>query len=310
MQLLRDANSKESVAWLASLKQQAKASPPSAFLLGKWMAAADDPATALAWLPGLPPALQTNQPVPLIVTDCQIALKDWSGLLALVHREDWGEVSYYRLALESLAQRSFGQKTAATAAWQKAVRQWEHKLEDSICRLAQVAAAWHWMPERTEVLEKIIAAYPKEKWALDQLVAQLYAQGDTRAIQTLLTKVQASDPIDARLKNNLANVFLLRNAEVQKANRLAKEAYDAAPNDPLLPPTPIPCCCKIRGDEALQVFAGLKTNYLRIPTVAAYYGVVEAQCGHNDIARVPWRAPRRPHFCLKEGTCAAGQSPA
>jgi tetratricopeptide (TPR) repeat protein len=287
LQLLQEAGSKESVPWLASLKHQAKASPASAFLLGKWMAAADDPATALAWLQSLPPTVQTNQPVPLIVTDCQIALKDWSALLALIHREDWGELTYYRLALESLAQRSLGQNMAAAAAWQKAVRLSERRL-DSMCRLAQVAAAWHWMPERTEVLEKITTAYPKEKWAVDQLVAQLYAQGDTRAIQTLLTKVQASDPIDARLKNNLANVFLLRNAEVQKANRLAREAYDAAPNDPFFASTyAYSLLLQNRRDEALKVFAGVKTNYLRIPTVAAYYGVVEAQCGHGDIAKDP-----------------------
>jgi predicted Zn-dependent protease len=287
LQLLREANSKESVSCLASLKQEAKASPASAFLLGKWMAAAEDPATALAWLRSLPPTLQTNQPVPLIITDCQIALKDWSGLLALIHGEDWGELAFYRLALESLAQRSLGQSTAATAAWQKALRQSEHHL-DNMCRLAQVAAGWHWMPERAEVLEKITTAYPKEKWALDQLVALLYAQGDTRAIQSLLTRVQASDPIDARLKNNLANVFLLRNSEVQKANHLAKEAYDAAPNDPFFASTyAYSLLLQNKKDEALKVFAGVKTNYLRIPSVAAYYGVVEAQCGHSDIAREP-----------------------
>jgi Flp pilus assembly protein TadD len=287
LQLLREAKSAESAAWLASLQNEAKSSPALAFLLGKWMAEAGNPATALAWLQSLAPSIQTNQPVPLIVTDCQVALKDWSGLLALINRQDWGELNYYRLALESLAQHSLGQNTAATAAWQKALRQSALRL-DSLSRLAQVTASWRWAPEHTEVLEKITTAFPKEKWAVDQLVAQLYAQGDTRGIQTLLTKVQASNPTDARLKNNLANVFLLRNSEVEKANRLAKEAYDAAPNNPFFASTyAYSLFLQNRRDEAVKVFAHVKTEYLQIPSVAAYYGVVEAQCGHNDIAKDP-----------------------
>jgi tetratricopeptide (TPR) repeat protein len=285
LQLLREAKSAESAPFLALLEKEANSSPASAFLLGKWMAAAENPASALAWLHSLPPTIQTNQPVPLIVTDCQIALHDWSGLLALINREDWGELTYYRLALESLAQRSLGQSAAATAAWQKAVRQSARRL-DSLSRLAQVAAAWRWTPEHTELLEKITTEFPKEKWAVDQLVTKLYAEGDTRGIQTLLTKVQASDPTDARLKNNLANVFLLRNSEVEKANRLAKEAFDAAPNDPFFASTyAYSLLLQNRRDEAVKVFARVKTEYLQIPSVAAYYGVVQAQCGHGDIAK-------------------------
>jgi len=236
LQFLLEAKSDEAASWLAALEKEARSLPASAFLFGKWMAATDNPATALAWLQSLPPNVQTNEPVPLIVTDCQVALQDWSGLLALVNKEDWGELTAYRLALESLARRSLGKDTAATAALQKALRRSAHRL-DSLSRLAQVTSAWRWIPEHSEVLEKITADFPKETWAADQLVAQLYAQGDTRGIQTLLTKIQASDPSNARLKNNLANVFLLRNAELPKAYHLAKEAYDSAPGDPFFAST-------------------------------------------------------------------------
>jgi Flp pilus assembly protein TadD len=289
LQLLKEAKSKDSAPWQATLEKEAKSSPGSAFLLGRWMAATENPATALAWVQSLPATVQTNQPVPLLITDCQIALKDWSGLLVLINKEDWGELNYYRLALESLARHSLGQNTSSTAAWQKAVRlaETEHRL-DSLSRLAQAAASWHWTSEQIEVLEKITTAFPKEKWAIDQLMTQLYAQGDTRGIQTLLTRVQASDPTDARLKNNLANVSLLRNSEVEKANRLAKEAYDAMPNNPFYASTyAYSLLLQNKRDEALKVLARVKTDYLRIPSVAAYYGVVEAQCGHNDMAKDP-----------------------
>jgi Flp pilus assembly protein TadD len=287
LQFLREAKSSQSAPWLASLEKEAKSSPASAFLLGKWMLAADSPAAALAWLQSLPQTVRTNQPVPLIVTDCQIALKDWSGLLAFIKKQDWGEVTYYKLALESLGDRSLGQDTASRAAWQKAVRQAASRL-DSLSRLAQVAAAWNWAPENTEVLEKITTEFPKETWAVDQLVRKLYGQGDTLGIQTLLTRVQASDPTDARLKNNLADVYLLRNSEVEKANRLSKEAYDAVPDDPFFASTyAYSLLLQNKRDEAVKVLGRVKAEYLQIPTVAAYYGVIEAQCGHVDIAKAP-----------------------
>jgi tetratricopeptide (TPR) repeat protein len=285
LELLREAKSSEAVPWLTSLEKEAESSPSAAFLFGKWIAAADNPSAALGWLQKLPPAVQTNQPVPLIITDCQVALNDWSALLAIVNKEDWGDLSFYRLALESLAQRGLGKDTASLAAWQKALRLATHRL-DRLARLAQATTAWHWTPEHGEVLEKITTTFPKETWAADQLVAQLYAQGDTRGIETLLTRVQASDPTDPRLKNNLANVSLLRNTEVQKAYRLAKEAYDTAPENPFFASTyAYSLLLQNRRDEADKVFAHVKAEYLQIPSVAAYYGVVEAQCGHHDIAK-------------------------
>ncbi|MGO8697765.1 MAG: hypothetical protein ACLQVY_08620 [Limisphaerales bacterium] len=285
LDLLKKAKSQEANAWLGSLQQEAKSSPSSAFLLGEWMAQEENASTALTWLQGLPPHVQTNLPVPLIVTDCQITLKDWPGLRALVNKEDWGEMTFYRLALESLADRSLGEKTAAQAAWQKAVRHVPHRL-DSMTYLAKATAAWRWEPEHTEILKKIAEAFPKETWAVDQLVSQLYAQGDTAAIQALLTKVQVLNPTDPRLKNNLANIYLLRNSELEKADRLAKEAYDASPNNPFFASTyAYSLLLQNKNEEAAKAFAGVKSELLRIPSVAAYYGVVQAQCGHRDVAK-------------------------
>jgi Flp pilus assembly protein TadD len=191
------------------------------------------------------------------------------------------------VALESLAQRSLGQETASAASWQKAIRLASPRL-DSLSRLAQVAASWHWTNEHAEILEKIIDIAPRERWAVDQLVKEMYAHGDTRGIQTLLTKVQASDPKDARLKNNLANVYLLRNFDLERANLLAKEAYDSAPNDPYFVSTyAYSLLLQNKRDEALKVISRTKSEYLLIPSVAAYYGVVEAQCGNYEIAKDP-----------------------
>ncbi len=287
LQLLRLGNGTNFGPWLASLKQEATRSPVEAFALGKWMAMTEGPTNALRWLQNLPQAIQTNQPVPLITADCHIALKDWKGLLALVQKQDWGEANCFRLALESLGERSLGQDLASQTTWRKALHLSTHRL-DRLSRLAQVTAGWGWDVQNTEVLSEITAQFPKERWAADQLVNKFYAVGNTRALGDFLAKIHAADPSDARLKNNLANIYLLRKADLDKAYRLAREAYDSSPENPFFISTyAYSLLVQNKQSEALKVVSSLKPEYLKIPSVAAYYGVVQAESGHKDAAKAP-----------------------
>ncbi len=162
LQLLKVSTNAAFGPWLASMKLEATNSAPRAFALGRWMAMSEGPPTALKWIQSLPADIQTNQPIPLIVTDCRMALKDWAGLLKVVDTQDWAEANFYRLALQALAHRSLGQQFLADAAWRSAVRQSEHRL-DRLSRLAQVTATWGWRPENTELLQDITSEFPKEK---------------------------------------------------------------------------------------------------------------------------------------------------
>lgn len=287
LQLLRLANGADFGPWLASLKQGTTNSPVQAFALGQWMARTEGPTNALRWLQTLPPPTQTNQPVPLIIADCQIALKDWRGLLALVQKQDWAEANCFRLALESLGERSLGQDSASQTTWRKALHLSARRL-DRLVRLAQVTAGWGWDLQNTEVLNEIISQFPKEKWAADQLVNKLYAVGNTRALGDFLAKIYAGDPSNARLKNNLANISLLRKADLDKAYRLAREAYDSSPENPFYISTyAYSLLVQNKQNEALKVVSSLKPEYLQIPSVAAYYGVVQEESGHKDAAKAP-----------------------
>jgi hypothetical protein len=196
--LLRRGGSPEYFNFLDGLKQKSIKSPVHAFSLGRWIAMVDGSSNALPWLKSLPLAIQTNQPVPLIITDCQIDAKDWPALQSFVAKADWGEAEYYRLAVEALAKRSLGQDAPSTAAWRKAVRQSEHRL-DRLQTLVRASGVWHWTNEETEVLRQVSAEFPKEKWASELLIAQLYSAGDTRGLQDILSKLSAADPNDARL---------------------------------------------------------------------------------------------------------------
>jgi predicted Zn-dependent protease len=285
LELLRETKSGDYLPRLAALKEAAARSPAEAFAFGRWMAMTENSGAALQWLQGLPPEIQTNTPVPLLITDCMIAVKAWKELLALVNKQDWGEAEFYRLSVEALATRSLGQTAASENAWRKTLRLSAHRL-DRLSRLAQVTGAWNWLPERTEVLRQITGEFPNEKWAVDQLMARLYADGNTRGLQELLLKIQSTDPSDPRLKNNLASVFLLRKSELDTAHRMAKEAFDTSPGDPFFISTyAYSLLLQNKRDEALKVISGLKAEYLQIPSVAAYYGVIQAQTGNKDLAR-------------------------
>jgi predicted Zn-dependent protease len=287
LQLLLDAKSPAYKDWLAGLEDGANHSPEQAYALGHWMATSESPSNALHWLRSLPTSQQTNLPVPLIIADCQIAVEDWTGLRTVVEKHNWGDAEYYRLCLESMADRHLGESLLARSAWERALRLASRRL-DRLTRLTQITGSWGWRPEMNQVLQEVISDFPKEKWAVDELMASYYADGNTAALAGLLARAYSANPSDNRLKNNLASVSLLRNSDLENAYRLAREAYDSSPDNPFFISTyAYSLLLQKRPDDALKILGGLKAEYLKNPSIAAYYGVVQAQTGHKDVAREP-----------------------
>ncbi len=285
LQVLRESDSPELAPWRAGLEATAQQSSQTAFALGTWMASAEGPTNALRWLKQLPKAVQTNQPVPLIITDCQIALQDWKGLLASVETQDWSELDFYRLALEANARRSLSQSFAAESAWRKALRECDQRL-DRYYRLFQASSAWGWRAGRIDALRETVKQFPREAWAVDQLVTELHATGNTVELIDVLARSCDVNPSDVRLKNCLANVCLLRKTQLEKAHRMASEAYTASPNNPFCISTyAYSLFLQNRKEEALKILSNVSQEQLEIPSVAAYFGIVQANSGHKDVAR-------------------------
>lgn len=285
LKLLHIAKSPDYDAYLDSLKTSVLQSPADAYTLGQWLATAADPETALRWAQELPLTMQTNLPTPLLITDCQMALKEWSGMLDFINPQTWGDLDYYRLALETLADRSLGNATAAQNDWSNTLLVSAGRL-DRLTKLAELTKRWGWKAEQTAVLHLITDQFPTEKWAANELIAGLYNEGNSAALQELLTKLSASNPADFRLKNNLANVLLLRKTELIKAHRLAKEAFDTSTNDPFFICTyAYSLLVDKKPTQALAVVNRLPPEYLKIPALAAYYGTIQAELGHKSLAR-------------------------
>lgn len=285
LELLRVDKNPAYSSWCATLKEAARYSSVNAAALGNWMINAEGAIFALEWLQRLPQSVQTNQPIPILITGCEINLKKWNDLDEYLAQQSWGPADYYRFAAMSLALRSLGQETAARNAWERADLLAEHQ-PGSLTQLAQASSVWGWTPERTEVLQQIVDEFPLDKWAVEQLSLQWYSQGATAKLQDLFSKSQLADPSDIHIKNNLANVLMLRKTDLDKAYRLAKEAYDDSPNDPFIVSTyAYSLMLQSKSDEALKLLDNLKPQYLQNPSVAAYYGIIEAESGHKDLAR-------------------------
>jgi predicted Zn-dependent protease len=284
LDLLRQAQSSEFAACLSSLEAEAQNSAEKAYALGRWKLSSEGSTNTLAWLQALPVSTLTNQPLPLLTTDCLVAKKDWNGLLRAVDTQDWGEANSYRLALQALARRSLGQDVAAETAWRKALRECSRRL-DRLTRIVKVTELWGWKHEKTEALREIIKDFPKEKWAVDQIIGELYVAGNTLELTEVLKELSAADPSDARMKNWLANVFLLRKIELERAYRLASEAYNSSTNNPFFVSTyAYSLFLQKKETEAVTLVANIRSEDLQIPTVAAYYGVIQASTGHKDVA--------------------------
>jgi tetratricopeptide (TPR) repeat protein len=282
--LLTATHNPDARSWLGVLKREATNSL-EVFALGRWLIRTDGPTNTLLWLTSLPLGLQTNQPVPLVITDCQIDVKDWNGLLASVEKQDWGESDVFRLTLESLARRSLGQTDAAQTLWKRARRQSARRL-DRLYRLIQITSAWGWEPEREEVLREAVSEFPREKWAVRLLVDQICYQGQTDELERLLSRLNAAEPENVWLKCSLARVLILRKNQLPTAYRLAKEAYDKIPADPMVVAT-YAYSLFIQGeqDDALAALGRLKPESLNLSWVAACYGVIQARAGDKQAAR-------------------------
>jgi tetratricopeptide (TPR) repeat protein len=80
------------------------------------------PAEALAWIKGLPAPIQNEQPVPLAISACYSAQKNWRGLEDYLNGQKWTEQEFIRLALLAHAVRSQGEAEVARAHWNRALQ--------------------------------------------------------------------------------------------------------------------------------------------------------------------------------------------
>ena len=95
-------------------------------------------------------------------------------------------------------------------------------------------------------------------------------------------------------------MLLLLKSDLEKAHRLALESYDSSTNNPFYACTYAnSLVLQSKPQEAVKVVGSVKSDYLKNPSIAAYYGIVEANAGNENLAKGPLKARRN-------GPAAAG----
>ena len=279
------ANDPEFKPVLESYQMSMRTNASEAFALSRWMLGSAGPVETFNYLQTLPPTLQTNLPVTMVVADAFMAMTNWTGLQKHVETQNWADFEYLRLCFTARASRKLELLTASKAEWAKALLASEGRL-DRLQALQRVLVNWNWVPELEDVLWMVVNRYPDEKSAVQGLSNLLYVQGKTRSLLTLYAQEFRLSPDNLAIKNNLASVALLLDAVEHQPHKLAREVYEAQKENPIYVAT-YAYSLHLQGktDEALQLMSQLKPEYLENETLAGYYGLVLAESGDKEQAK-------------------------
>lgn len=283
--ILHIARNPEQDAFLAGLQKEAQDSPPKIADLATWMVTSEQAPKAMAWIRTIPPAVRTNQPVPIVEAECHRALQDWPGLLTALDDQAWGDLDFLRLAYRTQAFRAQKSEANMKNEWHRTMEATEQRL-GRLAMLLRTTTAWAWLAEQEEILWTIVNRFPSEKWALKELADRLYTAGQTQSLVTLFSRAAQMDPNNLGFKNNLATSALLLNAMERKPHELAQEVYQKAPTNSAYASTyAFSLHMQQKTAEALKILEQLTPQQLEDPGIAAYYGVILKASGNTAKAR-------------------------
>jgi predicted Zn-dependent protease len=292
--VLRASQNAEFKPALAAFQREAATNMASVYELSLWSMANTSPAETLAWLRTLSPNIRTNQPVALLVAECQTALQDWKGLQATLEPQNWAELEFIRHAFKTRALRGQDMTGAAKGEWELglkiandiAVRS-NPKSPQPLSMLLRLAAQWKWESEAEELLWTIVNNFPNERSAFQALAQALFAGGRTRPLMMLYSQELKRSPSDLGVKNNLAMTALLLDAQELKPHDLAREIYQQAPTNSSFAATYAYSLHLQKKDaEALKVMQQLPPKALEDPSIAGYYGLILKATGSPAKAKV------------------------
>ena len=265
---------KKFTAAIADSQTAAAADPARIFELANWEMKYLSPEQTLDWMQHLPLAIQTNQPVALLSSECRILTGDWHGLDQTLAGQNWGELEFVRHAFRARACCGEQLITGMAGEWEKSIQGAGMRIDD-LTDLFSLAKQWNWPKEEEDLLWKIVRNYPQEKWAAPLLADALVSGGRTQSLMLLCNLQLEHDSSDIQAKNNLAMTALLLNAQEQRPFILAREVFESSPTNVSYAATyAFSLYRQHKNLEALKIIQQLNPRNLRDPAVAGYYGII------------------------------------
>lgn len=283
---MRHMRSPEAPVLFEEIKKAVVGRAADVAVVVSWMNSRGLAGEAISWAATLPPALASQAPVPLALAESRESLRDWDGLVRFLNASKWEEMEYARLAMLARAQRQQGHAAASKTHWQLALTIARGRL-DPLEMLARLAEVWGWPAEREEALWALAATPGTPRWPLQALYRHYRIEGDTRGLLRVVSRTLERDPSDLVAQNNEAMLRLLLGVETDKAIQRSRELWEKTPRNASLVSThAFALHLAGRTREAVKLMETLPEAELRRPGSAVYYGILLAEQGSLDKARI------------------------
>ncbi|MFL6515159.1 MAG: hypothetical protein ACJ8M1_09070 [Chthoniobacterales bacterium] len=229
----RKLDEKKFAALLERVKPVAARDPANLASLIDWMNANGLAGEVLKWVDKLKPELTTNPPPAVSVAESFAIAKNWSRLKRWTRSGSWGKSDYLRLAYQAFAARQVRQ-AGAEAEFESLWRAAERATEDDPLRqvnLARLATKWNLLTEAEQLWLRVTKNAPLRKEALDTLARIYRANNDLPNLYRTMQGLHEISPGDPDTAATYARLALLLDQNTSEGHRIAKEAYDRAPNN-------------------------------------------------------------------------------
>ena len=190
-------------------------------------------AEVLKWMEKLKSEETTKPPPAITIAEAFVQVKNWSRLKRWTRSGDWGEAEDLRLAYQAYGARQARQAAAEAefdSLWNSAVRAAGERL-DHQAALARLATQWQLKLEAEQLWLRVAKNPPNRREALDALYTIYRANNDLPKLYETARRLHESSPREPGTAANCARLALFVEQNTKEGQRLAKEAYDLAPND-------------------------------------------------------------------------------
>ena len=187
---------------------------------------------AVGWLALVGSATRGAATTDMQLADSLYAAPDWNGLRDLLRATNWKNGEYLRSALLAYVLRREGNPWKSQGAWQQALALADRNLT-RLRDLRALVTQWQWAPERLETLNLIFEGDPSDRVLLADLLRHYRAADKTAELDRVLRIYVGAntDPTDEAVAQ--AYYSLLLDTNIARAHVMARNAFEAAPADPV-----------------------------------------------------------------------------
>jgi lipopolysaccharide biosynthesis regulator YciM len=152
--------------------------------------------------------------------------------------------------------------------------------------LARLASKWEFENESEELWQRVAENPPMRREALEGLRRLYRGKNETAKLYEVLRRLHETSPNEAPITADLARLSLNLGQNMERSHRLAKEAYDRAPNEVNCAVTYAFSLSRLgRNADALAIIQNLPPDQLHDPHAAVYVALLLAEAGQIESAR-------------------------